>query len=248
MTVQSFNIGGKPAEAVYLGDIKLWPAAGGIDPATAKIVWGTDQVITFGAPSVIPPPNPGFGTVPVALPAEANPRVTLLPNGRLRIQADPWTYTGTASGGFLQSQDPNPLLVINAPITWHPDIGKGEEMLRLEWVLKNITGGSIASSALQRGPGYYPAGCGLSKPGADGQGSPNPKDFTVPAIGAESSGLGVAAISGKDAILHDHLTMTFWPKYQEAAYADGSHPLTATVAALDMEFEYKLVRQVAAAP
>jgi hypothetical protein len=53
MTVQSFNMGGKPAEAVYLGDLKLWPAAAAIDQDTVVFQWGAPAPLGVGAPRLI---------------------------------------------------------------------------------------------------------------------------------------------------------------------------------------------------
>jgi hypothetical protein len=127
MTVQSFNIGGKPAEAVYLGDIKLWPAAaaGAIDPVTAKIVWGTEQVATLdlAGATVHLGPAPGFiniGTTPTPVPAEANLRIAPSADGNgLRIQADSFPYTVKATSGGIMgtSFDKSFAAYINIPAT-----------------------------------------------------------------------------------------------------------------------------------
>lgn len=217
------------------------------DLSDAVIGWGTERVATLHDPTLFTPPPPGYGTAPAAMPAEANARASILPNGRIRIQADSWTYNGTAMGGFMQSQDPHPVIAVRVPITWDPGIGTGEEMVRLLWTLKNNAGGSVPSGQT-RTVGYTPVSAGLAKPGDDNAMQPNPKDYIVPAVGAESNGLGVQDILGHVAVQHDHVVVTFWPKYQEAPYADGSHPLTATLPALDIELDYLLVRQVAVLP
>jgi hypothetical protein len=218
------------------------------DLGDAVIGWGTERIATLHDPSLFVPPFPGIGVTPSGMPPEANARVSMLPNGRLRMQADAWHYSGTSQGGFIQSQDPNPLFTVRVPITWDPGIGVGQEMIRLLWTLKNNAGGSVITTSPNRTVGYYPVLLGLAKPGSDASAQPNPANYLMPAIGAETTGVGVQDILGTVAVQHDHVVVGFYPRFIEGSYADGSHPLAADLPAVDLEVDYLLVRQVAVLP
>lgn len=123
MTVQSFNYGGKPAEAVYLGDIKLWPA-GAPDLSALRIDWGTDTVLSLdlAAATIHGGPIPGgvvIGAPSPAIPAAANLRISPLSDGKgLRVQADAFTYEVDVTDGFMgKSTTPSYASYIEIPVT-----------------------------------------------------------------------------------------------------------------------------------
>jgi hypothetical protein len=102
MTVQSFNINGKPAEAVYLGDIKLWPA-GGVDPATALIRWGTADIgATYGPAVLMGHAAAGGTTTAIGATMADTPgaAVTEPTPGTYRFHIPAFTATGPNSAGM----------------------------------------------------------------------------------------------------------------------------------------------------
>jgi hypothetical protein len=101
MTVESFNIGGKPAEGVYLGDIKLWPAEAGADPATTLLQfdesipwmvldWANASIINGAGPIAPAPPMSGGAWAP--FPAAANIRVTNKTATGCSVEWDSFTF------------------------------------------------------------------------------------------------------------------------------------------------------------
>ena len=119
-TVQGMNIGGKAVQAVRLGDLQLWPAAGGgADLSTAKIVWGTDNLLTLDlAGAKVVPYGPAIlGTPPVAFPAGVNLRVAPDGAGGVRVQADQTDWDVTVTTGIMASFEPNYGAGIEIPVT-----------------------------------------------------------------------------------------------------------------------------------
>jgi hypothetical protein len=246
MTVQSFNYGGKPAEAVYLGDIKLWPAAAAPDLSNLLIKWGTHDVVTYGDPTVIPPPVPSFvlGSPPVAFPAAANARVTKTGPNTFRIQTDPWTYTGNSVGGFVASVDPGHMLNVHVPVTLDPKLGHDDAYIRGQWTITNHAGGSaqpfpagsyrmadasIPGLKLILGPGltFGPVG-----------GAPTTGFAQTPALASEALAGAAGAV----------LNVQIIPVVNEPPVPDGTNPLTRAMPALDMEIEYRVTALEAVTP
>lgn len=112
----------------------------GIDPATAKIVWGTENLIA---------PNYAGARVAMTVGSIPNLRVTPVADG-VRIQADAWHFdTGSTPTGNIE-----------IPLTWDKltALPGDERALRPTAVLDNVGAGGIISIGINLASDTMPSG------------------------------------------------------------------------------------------
>ena len=222
------------------------------DLSKAKIGWATHSAVkTYGTPEVATPPPVVYGTQSVSLPAAANVRVTPLADGRFRVQADPWTWTGNTTGGYVPGFTPRNVIYLKVPVTLDPAALEGATFIRGKWRLVNTAGGTPGVGAVIVG-NYAVEVIGLSLPalGAAPLKFNAAVNFKFGAVGATTEDESLPYTQG--ASLAPSLAGAFvfiqMVPIIAATYPDGTHPATVQINALDVEWSLALEPQEVVAP